>query len=120
MNTIEFGRFRLQTGLRVEATQLNILGFYIPNDGVTIYATPEPAPATWYWDPLPSVQLRYRITDDSDIRAVYARAISRPNPYDMVPYVTQDPTTARQPFPSAIRTSSRNMLTTMICFTSII
>jgi TonB-dependent receptor len=92
MNTIEFGRFRLQTGLRVEATQLNILGFYIPNDGVTLYATPEPA-STWYWDPLPSVQLRYRITDDSDIRAVYARALSRPNPYDMVPYVTQDPTT---------------------------
>lgn len=93
MNTIEFGRFRLQTGLRVEATQLNILGFYIPNDGVTIYATPVPA-SQWYWDPLPSVQLRYRITDNSDIRAVYARAISRPNPYDMVPYVTEDPTTA--------------------------
>ena len=92
MNTIEFGRWRLQTGLRVEATQLNILGFYIPNDGVTTVATPEPA-STWYWDPLPSVQLRYRITDDDDIRAVYARGISRPNPYDMVPYVTQDPTT---------------------------
>jgi TonB-dependent receptor len=92
MNTIELGRFRIQTGLRVEATQLNILGFYIPNDGVTIYATPEPA-STWYWDPLPSVQVRYRITDNDDIRAVYARAISRPNPYDMVPYVTQDPTT---------------------------
>ena len=93
MNTIELGRFRLQTGLRIEATQLNILGYYIPNDGVTTTPTPEPA-SQWYWDPLPSVQLRYRITDDSDIRAVYARAISRPNPYDMVPYVTQDPTTA--------------------------
>jgi len=104
MNTVEFGRFRLQTGLRVEATQLNILGFYIPNDGVTIYATPEPA-STWYWDPLPSVQLRYRITDDSDIRAVYARAISRPNPYDMVPYVTQDPTTA----PTTISVGNPNL-----------
>jgi TonB-dependent receptor len=104
MNTIEFGRFRLQTGLRVEATQLNILGFYIPNDGVTIYATPEPA-SSWYWDPLPSVQLRYRITDNSDIRAVYARAISRPNPYDMVPYVTQDPTTA----PTTISVGNPNL-----------
>jgi TonB-dependent receptor len=104
MNTVEFGRFRLQTGLRVEATQLNILGFYIPNDGVTIYATPVPA-STWYWDPLPSVQLRYRITDDSDIRAVYARAISRPNPYDMVPYVTQDPTTA----PTTISVGNPNL-----------
>jgi TonB-dependent receptor len=96
MNTIEFGRFRLQTGLRVEATQLNILGFNVSNMtdsmGNPLPPTPEPA-SQWYFDPLPSVQLRYRITDDSDIRAVYARAISRPNPYDMVPYVTQDPTT---------------------------
>jgi TonB-dependent receptor len=96
MNTIEFGRFRLQTGLRVEATQLNILGFNVTNgvdtEGNPLPPTPEPA-SQWYWDPLPSVQLRYRITDDSDLRAVYARAISRPNPYDMVPYVTQDPTT---------------------------
>ncbi len=96
MNTIEFGRFRLQTGLRVEATQLNILGFNVENQLSPItnqpVVTPQPA-SQWYWDPLPSVQLRYRITDDSDIRAVYARAISRPNPYDMVPYITQDPTT---------------------------
>jgi len=98
MNTIEFGRFRLQTGLRVEATELNILGFVVTqnqnqNTGLlSAVTTPTPAD-TWYWDPLPSVQLRYRLTDDSDIRAVYARAISRPNPYDMVPYVTVDQTT---------------------------
>jgi TonB-dependent receptor len=103
MNTIEFGRFRLQTGVRIEATQLNILGFVVnqtqsqpnPNLNPTLSAVTVPEPASsWYWDPLPSVQLRYRITDDSDIRAVYARAISRPNPYDMVPYVTVDQTTS--------------------------
>jgi TonB-dependent receptor len=104
MNTIEFGRFRLQIGLRIEATQLNILGYYIPNDGVTTSATPVPA-STWYWDPLPSVQLRYRITDNDDVRVVYARAISRPNPYDMVPYVTQDPTTA----PTTISVGNPNL-----------
>jgi TonB-dependent receptor len=98
MNTIEFGRFRLQTGLRIEATQLNILGFNVINNvdsmGNPLPSTVTPVPANkWYWDPLPSVQLRYRITDDSDIRVVYARAISRPNPYDMVPYVTQDNST---------------------------
>jgi outer membrane receptor protein involved in Fe transport len=94
MNTIEFGRFRLQTGLRVEATQLDILGFNVVNNATSSQATVTPQPAnTWYWDPLPSVQLRYRITDDSDIRAVYARAISRPNPYDMVPYITLDNST---------------------------
>ena len=94
MNTIEFGRFRLQTGLRVEATQLDILGFLVTNNATSTQATVTPQQAdTWYWDPLPSVQLRYRITDDSDIRAVYARAISRPNPYDMVPYITLDNST---------------------------
>ncbi|MGB7071619.1 MAG: TonB-dependent receptor [Candidatus Sulfotelmatobacter sp.] len=102
MNTIEFGRFRLQTGLRIEATQLNILGYVVtqnqsqpnPNLNPTLSAVTTPTPANnWYWDPLPSVQLRYRITDDSDIRAVYGRGISRPNPYDLVPYVTVDQTT---------------------------
>lgn len=103
MNTVEFGRFRLQAGLRVEATQLNILGFVVTQtaDPVTglLSAVTNPAPAnTWYWDPLPSVQLRYRITDDDDIRAVYGRGISRPNPYDMVPYVTEDQTTSPYSF----------------------
>ncbi len=98
MNTIEFGRFRLQTGLRIEATQLNILGYEVINNvdnmGNPLPSTVIPQPASqWYWDPLPSIQLRYAITPDSDIRAVYARAISRPNPYDMVPYVTQDNST---------------------------
>jgi len=94
MNTIEFGRFRLQTGLRIEATQLDILGYNVVNNATSTEATVTPQQAnSWYWDPLPSVQLRYRITDDSDIRAVYARAISRPNPYDMVPYITLDNST---------------------------
>ena len=39
---------------------------------------------------MPSVQLRYRIADDSDLRAVYGRGISRPDPYDTIPYVTLD------------------------------
>src|SRR5580700_11061480 len=91
MNTIEFGRFHLQTVLRIEATQLNILVFSITQNSTQTAETVVPQPANqWYWDPLPSVQLRYAISPDSDIRAVYARAISRPNPYDMVPYVTLD------------------------------
>jgi TonB-dependent receptor len=94
MNTIEFGRFRLQTGLRIEATQLNILGYSTTNNSSGTGETVVPQLAnSWYWDPLPSVQLRYRLTDDSDLRAVYGRGISRPNPYDMVPYVTIDQST---------------------------
>jgi len=91
MNTIEFGRFRLQTGLRIEATQLNTLGFVVTNDINGNYISTAPAAANaWYWDPMPSVQLRYRLTDNDDIRAVYGRGISRPDPYDTIPYVTLD------------------------------
>ncbi len=91
MNTIEFGRFRLQTGLRVEATQLNTLGYIVTNDANGNYISTAPAAANaWYWNPLPSVQLRYRLTDNSDLRAVYGRGISRPDPYDTIPYVTID------------------------------
>lgn len=94
MNTIEFGRFRLQTGLRIEATQLNILGYSITNNNSGTAETVVPQLSnSWYWDPLPIVQLRYRLTENSDIRTVYGRGISRPNPYDMVPYVTIDQST---------------------------
>jgi TonB-dependent receptor len=94
MNTIEFGRFRLQTGLRIEATQLNILGFSTTNNSSSTGETIVPEPAqSWYWDPLPSIQLKYHLTENSDLRVVYARAISRPNPYDLVPYVTEDQST---------------------------
>jgi TonB-dependent receptor len=94
MNTIEFGRFRLQTGFRFEATQLNTLGYIVKNDANGNYISTTPFPASnWYVDPLPSVQLRYRLTENSDIRAVYGRGISRPNPYDTVPYVQLDEST---------------------------
>ena len=94
MNTIEFGRFRLQAGLRIEATQLDILGYSTTNNPTSTGEIVVPQPANpWYWDPLPVVQLRYRITDNSGLRASYGRGISRPNPYDMVPYVTVDQST---------------------------
>jgi TonB-dependent receptor len=44
-------------------------------------------------DPLPSAQLRYSINDSSDIRAVYGRGISRPDPYQLVPYIVEDQST---------------------------
>jgi TonB-dependent receptor len=42
---------------------------------------------------LPSVQLRYSIDSNSDLRAVYGRGISRPDPYDLVPFKTLDEST---------------------------
>lgn len=103
MNTIEVGRFHIQTGLRFENTQMNTFGY-----NVTLYAAGDPhcggasntgcgvptgiANNPSYLDALPSVQLRYKITPDSDIRAVYARGLARPDPYQLVPYITEDQT----------------------------
>lgn len=90
MNTLQFGRFRLQTGVRFEGTQLNVLGYHVVSDKNGTYASTTPVSTQGsYLDVLPSVQLRYKLSSSRDIRAVYGRGISRPNPYDLVPYVNE-------------------------------
>jgi TonB-dependent receptor len=94
MNTIEFGRFHLQTGLRLEGTQTSNTGYHVTNDSDGNYVSTTPVTGSGsYVNPLPSVQLRYRIDSDSDIRAVYGRGISRPDPYQLVPYIVEDQST---------------------------
>jgi TonB-dependent receptor len=92
MNTLELGsRASLQTGLRIEATNESNTGYLVVNDANGNYVSTTPVSATGsYISPLPSVQFRYRLDQDSDIRAVYGRGISRPDPYDLVPYQTLD------------------------------
>ena len=89
MNTIQLGqKFHLQTGLRFEATQTSDTGYLVTTNADGSYGgtTPENGSGS-YANPLPSVQLRYMIDGNSDIRAVYGRGISRPDPYQLVPYV---------------------------------
>jgi TonB-dependent receptor len=95
MNTLELGsKLHLQTGLRLEATQTTDTGYLVINDanGNYVSTTPEHGSGS-YVNPLPSVQLRYTIDSSSDIRAVYGRGISRPDPYQLVPYITEDQST---------------------------
>ena len=96
MNTLSLGtRFHLQAGLRVEATNTSNTGYLVVNDanGNYISTTPQNGSGS-YVNPLPSVQLRYTIDNNSDIRAVYGRGISRPDPYQLVPFITEDQSTA--------------------------
>ncbi len=97
MNTINWRKFSLQTGLRLEATQVHVLGYYVnptagpngdglDNNGNWVGTTPETTTQS-YVAPLPSVQARWELTDLTAIRAVYSRGVSRPNPYDLVPYI---------------------------------
>jgi TonB-dependent receptor len=94
MNTLRFGHFHLQTGFRLEATQLDVLGYHVTNDANGNYISTTPVQSNAYYiSPLPSVQLRYALTDNADIRASYGRGISRPDPYDLVPYIQEDRST---------------------------
>jgi TonB-dependent receptor len=89
MNTLALsGRLHLQTGLRVETTNTSDTGYLVTTNADGSYGgtTPQTGSGS-YINPLPSVQLRYNIDSSSDIRAVYGRGISRPDPYQLVPYV---------------------------------
>ncbi len=94
MNTIDFGCFRFVVGLRMEGTQVSTRGFHVSDDinGNWIATNPVYGEDT-YINALPSASLRFHITDNSDIRAVYGRGVARPNPYDLVPYVVVDQST---------------------------
>lgn len=94
MNTIDFGKFRFVAGVRLEGTQVGTRGYHVSDDanGNWISTSPVYGDDT-YINVLPSASLRYRLTDSSDIRAVYGKGVARPNPYDLVPYITVDQST---------------------------
>jgi TonB-dependent receptor len=97
MNTFNLDHLSLQTGLRLEFTHEYGLGYLVnpaagPNgDGLdnngNWIGTTSVTNVQSYIDPLPSVQARFAFTSETALRAVYARGISRPNQYDLVPYV---------------------------------
>ena len=74
MNTMDFGRFLFIAGLRIEGTQLHTVSYDNNAGTFTLKGSGS------YYDLLPDVSLRYRITNDSALRLVYGRGISRPDP----------------------------------------
>lgn len=121
MNTINWNRFRLQTGLRLEATHEYGRGYLVnpaagpngdglDNNGNWIGTTPLTNVQS-YIDPLPSIQARFAFTSSTAVRAVYARGISRPNQYDLVPYVNptgNNPVVATIGDPTELPTHANN------------
>jgi len=86
MNTLQFGRVRLQTGLRFEATNEDLSGTQVsddPNTGNPFFTRLQKNSS--YLDPLPSVQVRFGLGQNSAIRASYGRGIARPNYNDLPP-----------------------------------
>jgi TonB-dependent receptor len=104
MNTISLGKFRLQTGVRVESTSDNLRGNqYCPTLDSNCAATITPILRNVsYTDAFPSVQAQYRITNDTLLRAAYGIGIARPNfgsnfAPGMAPFVFYDPTNKNTP-----------------------
>lgn len=106
MNTVNFGRFSLQTGLRFENTTLDTVGYLVQNG--TTNAPTQVLRNTSYLDPLPSAQLKFAITKDAAIRAVYSRGIARPNPLDTIPYV-KETDTASNAYAGTISVGNQNL-----------
>ncbi len=84
MNTIELSsRLRLVAGVRFEATHVSTTSFDATTNGLTYKAGGD------YLQVLPSASLRFAVDKDSDLRLVYGRGLSRPNPQDISAAVSQ-------------------------------
>ena len=121
MNTIDLGKLHLNTGLRIENTRdltfgynLTFYGTYAPatqsyaggSSSVECSGNKAPVPPAKgncytaigtnnnpsYIDFLPSVEMRYALSTNSALRAVFSRGIARQDPYQLVPYVEEDST----------------------------
>lgn len=83
MNTIGFGRFTVQGGVRFEATdatyRANVAG------------------SGSYLNVLPSIQLQYRVAQNTNLRGSFGIGIARPNFADLVPAQSVDPNTSPYP-----------------------
>jgi TonB-dependent receptor len=98
MNTVQLGRVQVQAGVRFEATNLRATGYQVittdptPTDPSGYGGTVAKNESSAYLDVFPSVQTRIRLTNSIALRAVYARALSRPDPQDIVPSLSIDRT----------------------------
>ena len=88
MNTTEVGRFRINLGLRIEATGENNVGYQGTSRSGTPGTTPIVAKYT-YIDLLPSASVRYALTPHQGLRLVYSRGLARPNFSDLIPFESQ-------------------------------
>jgi TonB-dependent receptor len=91
MNTITISHFRLQTGVRIEATRDDVLG---NNYDVGTGATSVLSTSNTYVNVLPSVQLSYNFNGSTALRFGYGIGISRPNFGDLAPYRIVDATSS--------------------------
>jgi TonB-dependent receptor len=90
MNTISFGKARIETGVRIETTQSRFTGYHVAFDSNGAYVSTTPVSGdNLYANVLPSVNLQYAFTPNTNLRAGYGRGIARPNFADLPPYIVE-------------------------------
>ncbi len=77
MDTLDIGRIRIVGGVRVEGTNLDTLGFDIQANTLSFKQNGS------YVNVLPSASVRFDLGHETDLRIVYSRALSRPDPQDI-------------------------------------
>jgi TonB-dependent receptor len=96
MNTIDVGALRVNVGLRAEHTAVDYNGNVAttPADATgkaTGPATVRSVPGSQnYTDLFPSVQLRYAVSEDANLRLAVTRGIARANYSDLAPHLSGD------------------------------
>ncbi len=97
MNTISFGKARIETGVRVETTRSSFTGYHVTLDTNGDYVSTTPVVGdNLYVNVLPSVNFQYSFAPDTKLRAGYGRGIARPNFSDLPPSIFEDDTAGAQ------------------------
>jgi TonB-dependent receptor len=91
MNNINVGKFRIQTGVRFEDTVTSNTANLVNLSGGKYVSTTPVNGGTDYLNVLPSVQVQYLLTPNTNLRATYGMGIARPNISDTVPFQQADP-----------------------------
>jgi hypothetical protein len=89
MDTIDFNKFQLVAGVRIESTNLRTVSW---NSGGPNGNDPPPGldfkQSGSYINVLPSVSLKYMLNSSTNIRAVYSEGLARPDPQDIAQALT--------------------------------
>jgi TonB-dependent receptor len=93
MNTIGFGKLSVQAGLRFEATDATYRSGALDVSGNPTSVTG----SSNYLNVMPSIQLQYRLQQDTNLRGTFGIGIARPNFSDIVPSRSIDPNTSPYP-----------------------
>jgi len=82
-NTITHGRFRYNSGVRIESTSNGVSGFQPDPTGAIspVYTTDS------YVYVLPSAGIQYNLDNYTDFRAAYSIGLARPNYGDLAPFI---------------------------------